>query len=149
MTLKERLSNDMKTALRGGDKERLGVIRLALAAVKQIEVDSREELDDAGVLKALEKMVKQRRDSIRQFEAAGRTDLVEQETRELDVLKTYLPEQLSEEELHALIDQVIASTGASGPADMGKVMGGIKSQASGRVDMGAASALVKQRLQAG
>lgn len=147
MTLKNRLNEDMKAALRAGDKARLGVVRMALAAVKQVEVDTRTELDDSGVLKALEKMVKQRRDSISQFQSAGRDDLVKKEQAELKVLEEYLPEQLSAEEVDALIGEVIAATGASSPRDMGKVMGAIKSKAAGRVDMGAVSARVRERLQ--
>ncbi len=147
MALKQRLQDDMKSSLRAGDRDRLSVIRMALAAVKQLEVDTRTELDEAGVLKALEKMVKQRRDSISQFEKAGRTDLVEKEQAELKVLQEYLPTQLTEAELVALVDEVMAATGASSPADMGKVMGTLKSKAAGRVDMAAASALVRKALQ--
>ena len=149
MGLKEQLQQDMKSALKAGEKDRLGVIRMALAAIKQIEVDSRETLDDSRVLATLQKMVKQRRDSLSQFRAAGRHDLADKEQSEIDLLTTYLPSQLDDAALDALIDQIITSVGASSPADMGKVMGALKSKAAGQVDMGAASARVKARLLAG
>ncbi len=139
----------MKSAMKAGDKDRLKVVRLAIAAVKQVEVDTRKELDDAAVLAVIEKMVKQRRDSIEQFEKGDRNDLAEIEKAEIAVLDAYLPEQLSDDELAALIDDVIAATGAESIRDMGKVMGAIKAQAAGRADMGAVGAKVKERLGAG
>ena len=146
MTLKERLTEDMKTAMKGGDKERLGVIRLVNAAIKQREVDERVMLDDAQVLAVMEKMLKQRRDSVSQFEAAGRADLVAVENFEIGVIEAYLPAKLSEDELDALIVAAIAETGAAGPKDMGKVMGLVKARAAGRADMGKASERIKARL---
>ena len=146
MTLKERLTEDMKTAMKGGDKERLGVIRLVNAAIKQREVDERVMLDDAQVLAVMEKMLKQRRDSVSQFEAAGRADLVAVENFEIGVIEAYLPAKLSEAELDALIAAAIAETGAAGPKDMGKVMGLVKTRAAGRADMGKASERIKARL---
>ena len=149
MTLKERLTEDMKAAMKGGDKERLGVIRLVNAAIKQREVDERVMLDDAQVLAVMEKMLKQRRDSVSQFEAAGRADLVAVENFEIGVIEAYLPAKLSEAELDALIAAAIAETGAAGPKDMGKVMGLVKTRAAGRADMGKASARIKQKLAGG
>ena len=146
MTLKERITEDMKTAMRAGEKDRLATIRLVLAAVKQIEVDERITLDDARMLTVLEKMVKQRKESIAQFEAGGRADLVAKEAAELTVIQAYLPAQLSESELDALIAEAIASTGAATIKDMGKVMGVVKSKAAGRADMGAVGARIKQKL---
>jgi uncharacterized protein YqeY len=146
MTLKAQIQQDMKTAMKSGDKDRLKVIRLILAAVKQIEVDERIELDDAAVLVVLNKMVKQRHDSVTQFTDGGRVDLADIEIAEIAVLEDYLPEQLSAADLDALIDQVIAETGADSMRDMGKVMGLIKEKAEGRADIGAASAKVKARL---
>ena len=146
MTLKERLTEDMKAAMKGGDKERLGVIRLVNAAIKQREVDERVMLDDAQVLAVMEKMLKQRRDSVSQFEAAGRADLVAVENFEIGVIEAYLPAKLSEAELDALIVAAIAETGAAGPKDMGKVMGLVKARAAGRADMGKASERIKARL---
>ena len=146
MSLKDKITDDMKSAMKAGEKDRLKAVRLILAAVKQIEVDQRTELDDAAVLSVLDKMVKQRRDSIEQFEKGGRDDLVNIELAEIAVIKTYLPEQLSIEELDALIDEVISATGAESIRDMGKVMGQIKSKAAGRADMGAVGAKVKARL---
>ncbi len=146
MTLKERLTEDMKAAMKGGDKERLGVIRLVNAAIKQREVDERVMLDDAQVLAVMEKMLKQRRDSVSQFEAAGRADLVAVENFEIGVIEAYLPAKLSEDELDALIVAAIAETGAAGPKDMGKVMGLVKTRAAGRADMGKASERIKARL---
>ncbi|MDJ0698600.1 MAG: GatB/YqeY domain-containing protein [Woeseiaceae bacterium] len=148
MSLKARLSDDMKSAMKAGEKDRLKVVRLAIAAVKQVEVDTRKELDDTAVLGVIEKMVKQRRDSIEQFEKGGRDDLAAIEGAEIAVLETYLPEQLSDEELGALIDEVIAATGAESIRDMGKVMGAIKAKAAGRADMGTVGARVKERLGA-
>jgi uncharacterized protein YqeY len=146
MALKSRITSDMKSAMKAGDKERLKVIRLALAALKQVEIDQRTELDDAGVLSVLDKMLKQRRDSVEQFEKGGREDLAAIELAEIAVLETYLPEQLSEAELDALIDEAVSATGAESMRDMGKVMGIIKSKAAGRADMGAVGAKVKARL---
>ncbi len=146
MSLKTRLSDDMKTAMKGGDKPRLGVIRLLQAAVKQREVDERIELDDAAVLTVLEKAVKQRKDSISQFEAANREDLAAQERFELGVIETYLPARMSEADIRAAVDAAVAETGASSPADMGKLMGVLKPRLAGQADMGQVSAMVKQRL---
>ncbi len=146
MSLKDQLTADMKTAMKGGDKERLHVIRLILADIKRVEVDSRQTLDDAALLGVLEKAIKQRRDSVEQFTKGGRDDLAAKEQAEIAVLETYLPEQLSEAELDALIDRVIETTGAESIRDMGKVMGAIKSEAAGRADMGSVGARVKARL---
>ncbi|HEC15163.1 MAG TPA: GatB/YqeY domain-containing protein [Sedimenticola sp.] len=144
--LKQRIQGDMKAAMKSGDKRRLGVIRLILAAIKQSEVDSRAEVDDARALAILDKMVKQRRDSIAQYEKAGRTELAEQEAFEIEVLQEYLPQALGEEEIAALVAEAIADSGAASIRDMGKVMGLLKPKMQGRADMGAVSALVKQRL---
>ena len=146
--LSQRIRDDMKTAMKAGDKRRLGVIRLILAAIKQREVDERIELDDSQTLAVLDKMVKQRRDSIEQFEKAGRNELAEQESFEIKVLQAYMPEALGEEEIDAMIAEAIAGTGAASLRDMGKVMGQLKPKIQGRADMGAVSALVKQRLGA-
>jgi len=146
MSLKSKITDDMKSAMKAGEKDRLRAVRLILAAIKQIEVDTRTELDDATVLSVLDKMVKQRRDSVEQFQKGGRDDLVNIELAEIAVIETYLPEQLSDEELDTLIDEVISATGAESIRDMGKVMGQIKSKAAGRADMGAVSAKVKARL---
>ena len=146
MSLKERIQQDMKDAMRAGDKSRLGTIRLMLAAIKQKEVDDRKDLDDAEVTLVLDKMVKQRRESVSQFEKAGRADLVEQETSELAVIQSYLPEPLGESELNTLIDAAMAQTGATSIRDMGKVMALLKPDLQGRADMGAVSALIKARL---
>ena len=146
MTLKGQFQEDMKSAMKAGDKDRLKVVRLALAAFKQVEVDERIELDDARVLGILNKMVKQRRDSVSQFRDGNREDLVEIELSEIAVLETYLPAQLSAAELDELIDQAIADSGATGIRDMGKVMGQVKAKAAGRADMGAVGAKVKARL---
>jgi uncharacterized protein YqeY len=148
MPLKGQITEDMKSAMKAGEKDRLKVVRLMLAAVKQIEIDTREELDDAAILAVLTKMVKQRRDSIEQFEKGDRADLAAIERAEIEVLDTYLPEQLSAEELAAMVDEVIQATGAESIRDMGKVMGQIKAKASGRADMGAVGATVKERLNA-
>ncbi len=144
--LKEQIGQDMKTAMKGGDKRRLGVIRLILAAIKQVEVDERRELSDDDVLTVLNRMVKQRRDSLKQYRDAGRDELAEQESYELQVIATYLPEQLGEEEIAALVDEAIASTGAASMKEMGKVMGALKPRLEGRADMGQVSAMVKQKL---
>jgi len=146
MTLKERITEDMKGAMRAGEKERLGTIRLVLAAIKQREVDERITLDDGQILAVLEKMIKQRREAIAQFESGGRADLVAKEQAELTVLQTYLPAQLGEAEIDSLIVEAIASTGATSIKDMGKVMGVVKAKAQGKADMGAVSARIKQKL---
>jgi len=146
MALKERITDDMKAAMRSGEKERLAAIRMILAAIKQREVDERITLDDPQVLSVIEKMTKQRKESIAQFEAGGRADLVAKEKAELDLLSAYLPTQLSEAELTALIGQAISATGAASIKDMGKVVAQIKTAAAGRADMGRVSALVKARL---
>ena len=146
MTLKEKIQQDMKNALRGGDKRSLGAIRLILAAIKQREVDERIELDDTQVTSVLDKMAKQRRDSLEQYQKAGRDDLADQETFELDILKHYLPEQLGDAEIDALIEQAIQATGAESMKDMGKLMGQLKNKLQGRADMGAVSARIKDRL---
>jgi hypothetical protein len=146
--LKAQIQSDMKTAMKAGDKVRLGVIRLILAAVKQREVDERIELDDAQVLAVLDKMVKQRRDSIEQFGAAGRQDLVDVERFEVEVIQGYLPAALSEAELTALIESAVTASGAAAMSDMGRVMAVLRPQVQGRADMGAVSAMVKRRLGA-
>jgi uncharacterized protein len=146
MPLKERITEDMKGAMRAGEKERLGTIRLVLAAIKQREVDERIALDDGQVLAVLEKMIKQRKESIAQFESGGRADLVAKEQAELVVLQAYLPAQMSEAEIDALITEAVAATGASSIKDMGKVMGIVKAKAQGKADMGAVSARIKQKL---
>ena len=146
MALKERITEDMKTAMRAGDKERLATIRLLLAAIKQREVDERITLDDGQVLAVIDKMIKQRREAISQFEAGGRADLVAKESAEIVILQNYLPAQLSAAEIDALIAEAIAATGAASIKDMGKVMGFVKGKAQGRADMGALSARIKQKL---
>jgi uncharacterized protein YqeY len=144
--LKQRIQDDMKSAMKGGDKRRLGAIRLLLAAIKQREVDERIELNDEQVLAVLDKMVKQRRDSLDQYQQASREDLAEQEQFEIEVLQGYLPEALSAAEIDALIVEAITATGADSMRDMGKVMGQLKPQLQGRADIGAVSALVKSKL---
>jgi len=146
MTLKERISEDMKTAMRSGEKDRLAVIRLLQAAIKQREVDERITLDDAQVTSVLEKMIKQRKESVVAFEKGGRADLVAKENAEIGVLQPYLPAQLSDVELDALIAEAITSTGAASIKDMGKVMGVVKSRAAGKADMGAVGARIKAKL---
>ena len=146
MTLKERITEDMKAAMRASEKERLLTIRMVQAANKQREVDERIELDDAQVVAVLEKMVKQRRESIVAFEQGGRADLAEKERTEITLLQAYLPTQLSAAEVDALIKEAIASTGATSMKDMGKVMGAVKAKAAGRADMGAVSASIKAAL---
>ncbi|HYM29335.1 MAG TPA: GatB/YqeY domain-containing protein [Steroidobacteraceae bacterium] len=146
MALRDRITEEMKTAMRAGAKERLATIRLALAAIKQREVDERITLDDTQVLAVLEKMIKQRREAITQFESGGRADLVAKETAEIAVLQTYLPARMSDAELDALIAEAIAATGATTMKDMGKVMAAVKPKAQGRADMGAVSARIKQKL---
>jgi uncharacterized protein YqeY len=146
MALRDRITEEMKTAMRAGAKERLATIRLALAAIKQREVDERITLDDSQVLAVLEKMIKQRREAITQFESGGRADLVAKETAEIAVLQTYLPAQMSDAEVDALIAEAIAATGATTMKDMGKLMAAVKPKAQGRADMGAVSARIKQKL---
>jgi len=148
MSLKDRITEDMKSAMKAGDKDRLKVVRLILAAIKQVEVDTRKELDDTAVLGVLDKMVKQRRDSVEQFTKGGRADLAAIEEAEISVLDGYLPAKMDDAELDALIDEVIAATGAESVRDMGKVMGAIKSKAAGRADMGVVGSRVKARLGA-
>ena len=144
--LKAQIQDDMKTAMKAGDKDRLKVVRLVLAAIKQVEVDERRELEDTDVLATLEKMVKQRKDSAEQYRAGGREDLATAELAEIEILDAYLPEKLSDEELDALIARTIEETGAQSIRDMGKVMGAIKSAAQGQADMGVVGAKVKARL---
>ena len=145
-SLKDRITEDMKSAMRAKQTDRLGAIRLLLAAIKQKEVDERITVDDAAVLGIIEKLVKQRNDSIEQFEKAGRTDLAAKERDELQLLRGYLPQQMSDAELSAAIDAAIAESGATGPQAMGKAMALLKPRIAGRADMGRASSLVKQRL---
>jgi len=146
VTLKERITEDMKAAMRASEKERLSTIRMVQAAIKQREVDERITLDDAQVIAVLEKMVKQRKESITQFEQGGRSDLADKEKAEIALLQAYLPAQLSEAEVDALIKEAIATTGAASVKDMGKVMGIVKAKAAGRADMGAVSARIKAAL---
>jgi len=146
MSLKQQISDDMKAAMRARETARLGAIRLLLAAMKQREVDERIELTDADVVSIIEKMLKQRRDSISQYEAAGRNDLADVEKFEVGVLQTYMPQQLSEDEINAAIAEAVTATGAAGPQDMGKVMGVLKAKLAGRADMGKVSALIKAQL---
>jgi len=146
MSLKERITDDMKAAMRSGEKQRLGVIRMITSAIKQREVDERITLDDAQVLSVLEKMIKQRKESLVQFQAGNRQDLVDQETSEIVLLQTYLPSQLSEGDIDALVNDSIAATGAVSIKDMGKVMAMIKGKAQGRADMAAVGAKIKARL---
>jgi hypothetical protein len=145
-TLKPQLTSDMKSSMKSGDKQRLGVVRLMLAAIKQIEVDERIELDDTRILAVLDKMVKQRRESISHYSAAGRDELVAVEQAEIDLIQEYLPEALSESEINDLVEQSIATTGAASIKDMGKLMGVLKPQLQGRADMGKVSQLIKSRL---
>jgi len=144
--LKGRITEDMKAAMRSGDKQRLGVIRMITAAIKQREVDERITLEDAQVLSVLEKMVKQRKESLVQFQAGNRQDLVDKESAEIAVLQAYMPSQLGEAELDALISETIAATGAASIKDMGKVMGIVKGKAQGRADMAAVGAKIKAKL---
>jgi uncharacterized protein YqeY len=146
MSLKDRITEDMKTAMRAKDSARLGTIRLLLAAIKQKEVDERITLDDAQVIGVLDKLVKQRKDSITAFAQAGRTDLVDKETAEMQVLEGYLPQRLSADEVAAEVRRIVAEVGATGPGDMGKVMAGAKAQLAGKADMGMVSAAVKAAL---
>jgi uncharacterized protein len=146
MSLKAQITEEMKTAMRAKDTAKLGVIRLLLAAIKQREVDERIELDDAAVITAIEKMLKQRRDSIAAFESAERHDLADQEKFEVTVLQEYLPAQMSEEEIKAIIAKVVADTGAAGAKDMGKVVGAVKPLVAGKADMAKVSGLIKAAL---
>ena len=145
-SLKERITEDMKAAMRSGEKERLGVIRMITAAIKQREVDERISLDDVQVLSVLEKMIKQRKESVEQFKAGNRQDLADKEAAEITLVQGYMPSQLSAAELDALINEAVAATGASSIKDMGKVMGLIKAKAQGRADMGAVGAKIKAKL---
>jgi len=144
--LKTQITDAMKTAMREKDKARLGVIRLMTSAMKQIEVDERIELDDARILTILDKMLKQRRESIKQYEAADRQELVDQEAFEITIIQEFMPSQLSDDEISAIIDEAVATTGASSMKDMGKVMGIIKPKLAGRADMGAVSGKIKAKL---
>ncbi|MCL1501179.1 glutamyl-tRNA amidotransferase [Xanthomonas nasturtii] len=146
MPLKQQLTDDMKAAMKSGDKHSLGVIRLINAAIKQKEVDERIEMDDAAVIAVLDKMVKQRKDSVTQFEAAARDDLAQIEREEIVVIERYLPAKMSEAEIVAAIQAAITETGASSPADIGKLMGALKPKLAGQADMGLVSTLVKQHL---
>ncbi len=146
MSLKERITDDMKAAMRAGEKERLGVIRMITAAIKQREVDERIVLDDTQVLSVLEKMIKQRKESLAQFQAGNRQDLVDKESREITLLQTYMPSRLSDAEVDAMIADAVAATGAATIKDMGKVMGVIKAKAQGRADMAAVGAKIKAKL---
>ena len=146
MSLKQRLTDDMKAAMKGGDKHSLGVIRLIRAAIQQREVDERIELDDVAVIAVLDKMVKQRRDSVSQYEAAARADLAAVEREEIVVLQRYLPAKLDEAAIQAAIDAAVVETGAASAADIGKLMGALKPRLAGQADMGLVSMLVKQRL---
>jgi uncharacterized protein YqeY len=145
-TLKERITDDMKAAMRSGEKERLGVIRMITAGIKQREVDERIMLDDAQVLSVLEKMIKQRKESVEQFKAGNRQDLADRESSEITLLQGYMPSQLSGAEIDALITEAVAATGATSIKDMGKVMGIIKGKAAGRADMAAVGAKIKAKL---
>ncbi len=147
-TLKSRLQSEMKSSMKSGDKSRLGVIRLMLSAIKQVEVDERIELDDTRIIATLDKMAKQRRESISQFESAGRDDLLAIERDELEIIQEFLPAAMSDEEIESLVEASIASTGAASMQDMGKLMGALKPQLQGRADMGKVSQLVKARLSA-
>jgi uncharacterized protein len=149
MSLKERITDDMKAAMRAGEKERLGLIRMITAAIKQREVDERIVLDDTQVLSVLEKMIKQRKESLVQFQAGNRQDLVEKEAAEITLLQGYLPSQLSAAEIDALIAEAVAATGATSVKDMGKVMAVIKGKAQGRADLGKVGAIIKAKLGPG
>ena len=146
MSLKAQITEDMKTAMRAKDSARLGTIRLLQAAMKQREVDERIELDDAAIIAIVDKLIKQRKDSITAFEAANRADLADVEKAELEVLKVYLPQRMSEAEITAAVQAIVAEVGATGPADMGKVMGKVKTDLAGKADMGLVSAAVKAAL---
>lgn len=144
--LKTRINDDVKTAMRSKDKERLATLRLLTAAIKQKEVDERIELDDDQIITVLEKMLKQRKDSIEQYEKAGRNELAEVEIKEIEILKEFMPEQFSDDEIAKLIDEAISATGASEMKDMGKVMGMLKPKLAGKADMGAVSGMIKAKL---
>jgi uncharacterized protein YqeY len=146
MTLKERITEDMKAAMRAKEADKLGTIRLLLAAVKQKEVDERVDVDDVALVGIVDKLIKQRKDSISQFTAAGRMDLADKESAELKVLEVYLPQRLSADEITAEVKAIVAEVGATGPADMGKVMGAVKAKLAGKADMGLVSAAVKAAL---
>ena len=146
MSLKDQITEDMKAAMRAKDTERLGTIRLLLAAMKQKEVDERVTLDDAAVIAIVDRLIKQRKDSISQFTAAGRTDLADKEGAELKVLEAYLPQRLGADEIDAAVRAIVVALGASGPGDMGKVMGAVKQRLAGQADMGVVSAAVKAAL---
>ncbi len=146
MSLKAQITEDMKTAMRAKDSARLSTIRLLQAAMKQKEVDERIELDDTAIIAIVDKLIKQRKDSIAAYEAANRTDLADVEKAEMEVLKVYLPERMSEAEITAAVEAIVAELGASGPGDMGKVMGKVKAQLAGKADMGLVSAAVKAAL---
>ena len=146
MSLKDRLTQDMQAAMKAGDKARLSVVRMALAGIKQREVDTRRPLDDAGVTAVIERMIKQARDSVEQYRDGGRGDLVAKEEAEIAILETYLPRQLDDDELEALVAEAIDAAGATGPKDIGKVMAEIKARAAGRVDMSEVSARVRAAL---
>ena len=146
MSLKDQITEDMKTAMRAKDSERLGTIRLLQAAMKQKEVDERIELDDAAIIAIVDKLLKQRKDSITAFESANRQDLADVEKAEMEVLKVYLPVRMTEAEITAAVQAIVADLGATGPGDMGKVMGAVKTQLAGKADMGLVSAAVKAAL---
>ena len=146
MSLKDQITEDMKTAMRAKDSERLGTIRLLMASMKQKEVDERIELDDAAIVAIVDKLIKQRKDSVTAFTQAGRMDLADKETAELAVLETYLPQRMGAEEITAAVQAIVTSLGAKGPGDMGKVMGAVKTQLAGKADMGLVSAAVKTAL---
>ncbi|MGJ7579490.1 GatB/YqeY domain-containing protein [Variovorax sp. RHLX14] len=146
MSLKEQITEDMKTAMRAKDSERLGTVRLLLAAMKQKEVDERIELDDAAVIAIVDKLVKQRKDSVTAFTQGGRTDLADKEASEIKVLEVYLPKRLSADEVLVEVKAIVAELGASGPGDMGKVMGAVKAKLAGKADMGQVSVAVKAAL---
>ena len=146
MSLKDQITEDMKTAMRAKDSERLGTIRLLMAAMKQKEVDERVVLDDVAIVAIVDKLIKQRKDSIAAFETADRQDLVDKEKAELEVLKVYLPQRMSAEEVTAAVQAIVVELGAKGPGDMGKVMGAVKTQLAGKAEMGQVSAAVKAAL---
>jgi len=146
MSLKEQITSEMKDAMRAHDSERLSTIRMLLAAIKQKEVDERITVDDAMVVAIVDKLIKQRKDSVAAYEQAGRSDMAEKENNEIKVLQTYLPQRMSEQEVAAAVAQIVADLGASGPGDMGKVMGAVKQQLAGKADMGMVSAQVKKAL---
>ena len=147
MSLKAQITEDMKTAMRAKDSERLGTIRLLQAAMKQKEVDERVTLDDAAVIAIVDKLIKQRKDSVAAYSQAGRSDLADKESAEIAVLEVYLPQRLSEAEIAEAVAAIVAEVGATGPGDMGKVMGAVKSRLAGKADMGLVSAAVKKALQ--